>query len=153
MKEKNVAASPRYALDVHKLHEKAKVEVNDYAIVVYADKGVVLPIFNNIGNEIDISTEQTKCIIEIPTGIEIDFQPERQNLYDYPVRALFILDKTLANFAIKEYNITELRGEVKIKLQNLSNRKIAIKEGTRLGHIVIQPVCRLDCKIVQEQQK
>lgn len=152
MKEKKTVAV-KYALDVHKLHEKANVEVNDYAIVVYADKGVVLPVFNNIGNEIDISTEQTKCITEIPTGIEIDFQPERQNLYDYPVRAIFILDKTLANFAIKEYNITELRGEVKIKLQNLSNKKVVVKEGTRLGHIVIQPVCILDCKVFDIEEK
>ena len=127
---------------VLKLNDKAQVEVKDNRISVYSQISKMLPMFNNIGNEIVISDRIESVITKIPTGISIE-QTDKKFI------SKFILKKELENLGIKCYN-QEL--ELKLKLQNLGNIKVAIKEKELVGYIVFIPITEIESSIEEVEQ-
>lgn len=130
---------------VLKLNEKAQVEVKDNRVAVYSQISKMLPMFNNIGNEIVISDRIESVITQIPTGISIE-QTDKKFI------SKFILKKELENLGIKCYNQELEKGELKIKLQNLGNIKVAIKEKELVGYIVFIPITEIECSIEEVEQ-
>lgn len=133
-------------IKITKLNEKAKVEVKDNKIFVYSQISKMLPIFNNIGNEIVISDRIESVITKIPTGINIE--QNDKSLY----MPKFILKKELENFGIKCYNQELEKGELVIKLQNLGNIKVAVKEKELIGYIVFIPITEVESSIQEFEQ-
>ena len=123
-----------------KLNEKAQVEVKDNRIMVYSQISKMLPMFNNIGNEIVISDRIESIITQIPTGISIE-QTDKKFILK------FILKKELDNLGIKCYNQELENGELKVKLQNLGNIKVAVKEKELIGYIVFLPIAEIESSI------
>lgn len=130
---------------VLKLNDKAQVEVKDNRISVYSQISKMLPMFNNIGNEIVISDRIESVITKIPTGISIE-QTDKKFI------SKFILKKELENLGIKCYNQELEKGELKLKLQNLGNIKVAIKEKELVGYIVFIPITEIESSIEEVEQ-
>lgn len=133
-------------IKIAKLNEKAKVEVKDNKIFVYSQISKMLPMFNNIGNEIVISDRIENVITKIPTGISLE-QTDKSLCMPK-----FVLKKELENFGIKCYNQTIEKGELVIKLQNLGNIKIAVKEKELIGYIVFIPITQIESTIEEFEQ-
>lgn len=129
-------------LKITKLNETAKVEVKDSRIELYSQVSKMLPMFNNLANEIAISAKLEKVLVEIPTGIKVEIEKS-----DTKYMPKFILDKTLDNLGIKLYNKGIDNGEIKFLVQNLSNIKIAIKEKEHIGTIVFVPIIEFTSEI------
>lgn len=127
---------------ITKLNENAKVEVKDNRIELYSQVSKMLPMFNNLANEIAISAKLEKVLVEIPTGVSITI--EESNTKFIPK---FILNKTLDNLGIKLYNNDINNGEIKFLVQNLSNIKIAVKEKEHIGTIVFIPIMEISSEI------
>ena len=119
-----------------------KVEVKGNRIELYSQVSTMLPMFNNLANEIAISAKLEKILVEIPTGISI--KVEETNTKFIPK---FILNKTLDNLGIKLYNKGINNGEIKFLVQNLSNIKIAVKEREHIGTIVFVPILEIESEI------
>ena len=103
-------------------------------------------MFNNIGNEIVISDRIENVITKIPTGISLE-QTDKSLCMPK-----FVLKKELENFGIKCYNQTIEKGELVIKLQNLGNIKIAVKEKELIGYIVFIPITQIESTIEEFEQ-
>lgn len=129
-------------LKITKLNEKAKVEVKNNRIELYSQVSTMLPMFNNLANEIAISAKLEKILVEIPTGISIKVEET-----DTKFIPKFILNKTLDNLGIKLYNKGINNGEIKFLVQNLSNIKIAVKEREHIGTIVFIPILELESEV------
>lgn len=129
-------------IKITKLNEKAKVEVKDNRIELYSQVSTMLPMFNNLANEIAISAKLEKILVEIPTGISIKVEET-----DTKFIPKFILNKTLDNLGIKLYNKGINNGEIKFLVQNLSNIKIAVKEREHIGTIVFIPILELESEV------
>ena len=127
---------------ITKLNEKAKVEVKNNRIELYSQVSTMLPMFNNLANEIAISAKLEKILVEIPTGISIKVEET-----DTKFIPKFILNKTLDNLGIKLYNKGINNGEIKFLVQNLSNIKIAVKEREHIGTIVFVPILEVESEI------
>lgn len=127
---------------ITKLNENAKVEVKDNRIELYSQVSTMLPMFNNLANEIAISAKLEKILVEIPTGISIKVEET-----DTKFIPKFILNKTLDNLGIKLYNKGINNGEIKFLVQNLSNIKIAVKEREHIGTIVFVPILEVESEI------
>lgn len=127
---------------ITKLNETAKVEVKDNRIELYSQVSTMLPMFNNLANEIAISAKLEKILVEIPTGISIKVEET-----DTKFIPKFILNKTLDNLGIKLYNKGINNGEIKFLVQNLSNIKIAVKEREHIGTIVFVPILEVESEI------
>lgn len=127
---------------ITKLNENAKVEVKDNRIELYSQVSKMLPMFNNLANEIAISAKLEKVIIEIPTGISIEIEEKKALCIPK-----FILDEKLDKLGIKLYNCAIETGEIKFLMQNLSNTKIAITEKMHIGSIVFVPILSIESKI------
>lgn len=132
---------------ITKLNETAKVEVKDNRIELYSQVSKMLPMFNNLANEIAISAKLEKVLVEIPTGIKVEIEKN-----DTKYMPKFILDKTLDNLGIKLYNKGIDNGEIKFLVQNLSNIKIAIKEKEHIGTIVFVPIIEITSEIEEFKQ-
>lgn len=132
---------------ITKLNETAKVEVKDSKIELYSQVSTMLPMFNNLANEIAISAKLEKVLVEIPTGIKVEIEKS-----DTKYMPKFILDKTLDNLGIKLYNKGIDNGEIKFLVQNLSNIKIAIKEKEHIGTIVFVPIIEFASEIEEYNQ-
>lgn len=132
---------------ITKLNEVAKVEVKDNRIELYSQVSTMLPMFNNLANEIAISAKLEKVLVEIPTGIKVEIEKS-----DTKYMPKFILDKTLDNLGIKLYNKGIDNGEIKFLVQNLSNIKIAIKEKEHIGTIVFVPIIEITSEIEEFKQ-
>lgn len=132
---------------ITKLNETAKVEVKDNRIELYSQVSKMLPMFNNLANEIAISAKLEKVLVEIPTGIKVEIEKS-----DTKYMPKFILDKTLDNLGIKLYNKGIDNGEIKFLVQNLSNIKIAIKEKEHIGTIVFVPIIEITSEIEEFKQ-
>lgn len=129
-------------LKITKLNEKAKVEVKDNRIELYSQVSTMLPMFNNLANEIAISAKLEKILVEIPTGISISLSDSNTKFIPK-----FILNKTLDNLGIKLYNKGINNGEIKFLVQNLSNIKVAVKEREHIGTIVFIPILELESEV------
>lgn len=127
---------------ITKLNETAKVEVKGNRIELYSQVSTMLPMFNNLANEIAISAKLEKILVEIPTGISIKVEET-----DTKFIPKFILNKTLDNLGIKLYNKGINNGEIKFLVQNLSNIKIAVKEREHIGTIVFVPILEVESEI------
>lgn len=127
---------------ITKLNENAKVEVKGNRIELYSQVSTMLPMFNNLANEIAISAKLEKILVEIPTGISIKVEET-----DTKFIPKFILNKTLDNLGIKLYNKGINNGEIKFLVQNLSNIKIAVKEREHIGTIVFVPILEVESEI------
>lgn len=127
---------------ITKLNENAKVEVKDNRIELYSQVSTMLPMFNNLANEIAISAKLEKILVEIPTGISIKVEET-----DTKFIPKFILNKTLDNLGIKLYNKGINNDEIKFLVQNLSNIKIAVKEREHIGTIVFVPILEVESEI------
>lgn len=127
---------------ITKLNENAKVEVKGNRIELYSQVSTMLPMFNNLANEIAISAKLEKILVEIPTGISIKVEET-----DTKFIPKFILNKTLDNLGIKLYNKGINNGEIKFLVQNLSNIKIAVKEREHIGTIVFVPILEIESEI------
>lgn len=132
---------------ITKLNEAAKVEVKDNRIELYSQVSKMLPMFNNLANEIAISAKLEKVLVEIPTGIKVEIE---ESATKYIPK--FILDKSLDNLGIKLYNKDIGNNEVKFLVQNLSNIKIAIKEKEHIGTIVFVPIIEITSEIEEFKQ-
>ena len=127
---------------ITKLNEKAKVEVKDNRIELYSQVSTMLPMFNNLANEIAISAKLEKILVEIPTGISISVSDSNTKFIPK-----FILNKTLDNLGIKLYNKGINSGEIVFLVQNLSNIKVAVKEREHIGTIVFIPILELESEV------
>ena len=127
---------------ITKLNENAKVEVKNNRIELFSQVSTMLPMFNNLANEIAISAKLEKILVEIPTGISIKVEET-----DTKFIPKFILNKTLDNLGIKLYNKGINNGEIKFLVQNLSNIKIAVKEREHIGTIVFVPILEVESEI------
>lgn len=136
----------KLALKITKLSPKVKVDVNENSIEMYSTISKVLPLFNNMGNEIEISEQLTNNIIKIPTGIKIENTKELANYMP-----LFILKKELANYSIKCYNSQIENGELILLLQNLGSKKVSIMENSKVGKIVFVPIINISTTIQEAE--
>ena len=134
----------KLAINITKVNPKAKVDVSETSIEVYSTVSKVLPLFNNMGNEIEISNELTNNIIKIPTGIKIENTKELANYIPK-----FILSQILANNSIICYNSQIEDGELTLLLQNLGNKKVNVMQNTKVGKIVFLPIVNISAKIKQ----
>jgi dUTPase len=129
-------------LKITKLTETAKVEVKENRIELFSQQSKMLPMFNNLANEIAVSARLEKVVVEIPTGISIELEDKKTLCIPK-----FILDKKLDKLGIKLYNSSIENGEIKFLMQNLSNTKIAITQNTHVGSIVFVPILSIESKI------
>ena len=95
----------------------------------------------------DINLEPGKSVI-VPTGLSVDI-PNGFEIQIRP-RSGLAAKKNISVLNTPGTIDADYRGEIKVILINLSNKKFVIKNGLRIAQIVVCPIVQVQLKEVEE---